>query len=296
MSDVEKLFDIFCEDNQRKRELEKKCRLRMTQDDFLFYEDQKGLRKARCLCLEEPLISSDLRFRKKVDSKGGDKLPGPSQGGSGDASGAGDPIVLDDQSLFSDTEYSCSQSSESSSVSFSGASQPSLQNRMNFPNLARITERYQISNRAAAALANVVLIDVGLITESQKTYVIDKSKLQQEQICQDQAIFFKQLNGVYLDGRKDATLTTACLETSKIYQSTCLEEHIVIIGEPGEYYLSHFSTEDGKGSSIAGGIHSVIKNTDLEENLVKGTNGAAMMTGINKGCIRKLEEALQRPL
>ena len=96
MSDVEKLFDIFGEDNQRRRELEKKYRLQMTQDDFLFYENKKGPRKARCLRLEEPLTSSDLQFRKRIDNKGGDQLPGPSQGGSGDASGAGDPIVLDD--------------------------------------------------------------------------------------------------------------------------------------------------------------------------------------------------------
>ena len=102
---------------------------------------------------------------------------------------------------------------------------------------------------------------------------------------------------VYVDGRKDATLTTACLETGKICQSTCLEEHIVMVGQPGEYYRSHFYTEDGKGSSIADGIYRVIKSSDLEENLtVIGTDGAATMTGINKGCIRKLEEALQRSL
>ena len=70
-----------------------------------------------------------------------------------------------------------------------------------------------------------------------------------------------------------------------------------MVGKPGEYYLSHFSTKDGKGSSIADGTYSVIKGTDLEENLtVIGTDGAASMTGINKGCIRKLEEAFQRPL
>ena len=119
MSDVEKLFEIFCEDNQRRRELEKKYRPRMTQDDFLFYKDQKGPRKAICLRLEEPLTSSDLQFRRRIDRKDGDQLPDPSQGGSGDASGAGDPMVLDDQSLFSDTEYGCSQSSKSSFVDFS---------------------------------------------------------------------------------------------------------------------------------------------------------------------------------
>ena len=67
-----------------------------------------------------------------------------------------------------DSEDSCSHSSDSSSGRFSGASQPSLQNGINFPNLAQVKERYQISNRAAAALADAVLTDVGLITESQK--------------------------------------------------------------------------------------------------------------------------------
>ena len=38
-------------------------------------------------------------------------------------------------------------------------------------------------------------------------------------------------------------------------------------GEPGEYYFSHFSTEDGKESFIADGIYSIMKPTDLEENL-----------------------------
>ena len=47
-----------------------------------------------------------------------------------------------------------------------------------------------------------MLINVGLITESQKTYVIDKCKLRRErqkfceQISQDRAVFYEQVNGV----------------------------------------------------------------------------------------------------
>ena len=83
---------------------------------------------------------------------------------------------------------------------------------MNFSNLVQITEGYQV----AAALANAVLIDVGLIAESQKTYVIHKSKLRRErqkyreQIFQVQAISYEQVNGVYVDGYKDVTLSTTC--------------------------------------------------------------------------------------
>jgi len=35
--------------------------------------------------------------------------------------------------------------------------------------------------------------------------------------------------------------------------------------QPGEYYLSHFSTEDRKWSSITDGIYNVIKRTNLRE-------------------------------
>ena len=64
-------------------------------------------------------------------------------------------------------------------------------------------------------------------------------------------------------------------------------------GKPDENYLRQFSTEDRKGSFIDDGIYSAFKDTDLEENLaVIGTDGGATMTGIIKGCIRKLEEAL----
>ena len=49
---------------------------------------------------------------------------------------------------------------------------PSIQNRKKWPNLARICERYQLSDRAAAAVANSVLVDVGLVTEDDKTSLI----------------------------------------------------------------------------------------------------------------------------
>jgi len=54
------------------------------------------------------------------------------------------------------------------------------QNRMEWPNLAMMAERYQLSDKASAAVANSALKDVGLITDLDKTYVIDKNKLRRE--------------------------------------------------------------------------------------------------------------------
>ena len=52
---------------------------------------------------------------------------------------------------------------------------PSTQNGKKWPNLARICERYQLSDRAAAAVANSVLVDVGLVTEDDKTRIIKRA-------------------------------------------------------------------------------------------------------------------------
>ena len=52
---------------------------------------------------------------------------------------------------------------------------------------------------------------------------------------------------MYVDCREDATLTTTYLEKGKACSSTYLEEQIVMVGEPGKYNLSHFSSTDAWG-------------------------------------------------
>jgi len=58
--------------------------------------------------------------------------------------------------------------------------EPNEQNRMEWPNLAMMSERYQLSDRANAAVANTALKGAGLITDLDKTYVIDKNKWRTE--------------------------------------------------------------------------------------------------------------------
>ena len=66
---------------------------------------------------------------------------------------------------------------------------------MEWPNLAMMSERYQLSDRASAAVAYAALKDAGLITDLDKTYVIDKNKLRKERekyrniISEEEAIF-----------------------------------------------------------------------------------------------------------
>ena len=68
------------------------------------------------------------------------------------------------------------QSQSSATSEFIPESMPQEnQNRKDWPNLARMCKRFQISDRAAAAIASSVVQDLGLITDDDKTYVIDRS-------------------------------------------------------------------------------------------------------------------------
>ena len=71
-------------------------------------------------------------------------------------------------------------------------------------------KRYQLSDEAAAAIANSVLVDVGKITEDDKTCVIDRSKLKRERETRRQEAQkeeqqnFRFVNAICFDDRKDA--------------------------------------------------------------------------------------------
>ena len=102
------------------------------------------------------------------------------------------------------------------------------------------------------------------------------------------------MDEIYINGRKDATLTLKQDELSGRYlQSTELIEHYVIVGQREEFYLTHLSPSNGKGQTIAEEVYNAIEDTELCDVLaVIGTDGTASMTGF----IRCLEDKLASPL
>ena len=83
----------------------------------------------------------------------------------------------------------------------------------------------------------------------------------------------------------------------KMYMQTDLEEHYVIVGEPGRFYLSHVTPEARTGLYIAQSIYKAVKDTELESNLsIIDSGETATITGPTQGCIVSLEALLQRPL
>ena len=107
---------------------------------------------------------------------------------------------------------------------------------------------------------------------------------------------FSLVDGLYLDGRKDTTQVLLQGPNGKLYQSVQLEKHYTLVGEPGTYYLTHLSPENGIGRTIAE-VFMSIKETELGEKIkIFGSDGAASMTGKFNGFIRNLEKLLNKPL
>lgn len=292
MEDVTQLFDVYCADAEQRQQMEKEYRLRMTEDDFAFYNDQKGHRIGRCLDAVIPLTSSDNLFIRRTSSQANAST---SSAFNEQASGSG--YVSDAGSSGSTSMSHLSQSSVGSDFVPDASFQAGQQNRFKWTNLARMCERYQLSDRAAAAIANSVLQDVGMITTKDNSYVIDRSKLRRErekcrkEIREKEQENFKFVDAVYFDGRKDATQVVLQGPNSKLYRAVQLEEHYTVVGEPGEYYLSHLSPSNGQGRTIAQEVYNLYQGTELEDKLsIIGTDGTASMTGKFNGCIRALED------
>ncbi|GBN18307.1 hypothetical protein AVEN_184022-1 [Araneus ventricosus] len=49
------------------------------------------------------------------------------------------------------------------------------QNRLDFPTLARVCDRYGISDRAAASFASIVLQDIVIVNEGKTSHVVDRN-------------------------------------------------------------------------------------------------------------------------
>ena len=267
MSTIDELFDVFCSDDKQRRILEKEHGLKMTDEDFAFYKDQASRRVEKCVDAVVPLTSSDRQFLRR--SRLLQSHPEPPTCSSATSTYES---ALGYLSESSSTNTDQSQSSATSE--FIPESMPyENQNRKDWPNLARMCERFQISDRAAAAIANSVMQDLGLITDDDKTYVIDRSKLRRErERCR--AVFrekehenFKLVNAIYFDGRKDATQVTMQGPNDGFYRSVQLEDHYTMVGQPGEYNLSHFSTEDGKGKTNAQKIFNTIATPNYMTSL-----------------------------
>ena len=95
--------------------------------------------------------------------------------------------------------------------------------------LSRECDRYEVSNTVVAAIATAVLVDYGLVTDDDKSLVVDRSKLWRERErfrtnLLERTVEKCKLTALYFDGRKDATI---CLP-SVSHKCQIIEEHVFV--------------------------------------------------------------------
>ena len=144
----------------------------MDKNDYAFYQDQKGPRQGKCTNAVEKLAESDLNLIKKVTSKEKD-VPSTS---SINFDSTSDMAMTE---IGSDTSES-EESSSASSINVLFSNQQIEQNRSSLEEVAVTCERFGISDRAGAAIATATLKAFGIAIDTNKTNVIDCSKLRKE--------------------------------------------------------------------------------------------------------------------
>ena len=141
---------------------------------ILFMKTKKANASKSCLDFVEPPNSSDIVFSQRhIQHSGKETLAENSNSFFTSTSSFQhySPFSSETESVQSDTtnEYENSTRSEES-----------LQNRKLWPNLACMCERYQVSDGAGSAIANSAIQDTGVMTPSDKSFVLVKNKLRRQ--------------------------------------------------------------------------------------------------------------------
>ena len=169
-----------------------------------------------------------------------------------------------------------------------------------------VCERYEVSDKAGAAVASATLTAFGIVTEEDKRYVVNRSKLRRENTVKKSEYrteirikkqeLFESVDSIFVEGRKDASMTMVEVN-GNYHRQTVIEEHYVNVGEPNGFYLSHVMPEDETGYKIATSVYSAIKDTALVQKFkIVGSERIAVMTGKSKGFIASLKTLIGRPL
>lgn len=140
-----------------------------------------------------------------------------------------------------------------------------------------------------------MLADAGLITEDDKSLIIDKSKVRRERKLQRTESIKNEnvgsISALFFDGKIDKTL-----ESKDQKNKLIKEDHIVLVKEPSSSYIGHITPSSGSSEDILKSILAYFTKGELNNLLAVGSDGTNVNTGVNGGIIRLLEEHFQQPL
>lgn len=185
------------------------------------------------------------------------------------------------------------------------SSRCSSRNSLELPASCRVAERFNIPSGAASALVTATLEDVGRITPEDMSLVVDRHKFTRQRKKFRGRVIEEDLEkiranppaGLCFDGRRDETKVRDMVGT-KVCIRSITEEHVVLVGQPGDVYLGHVSPEDG--SAVALGDAAIEYLTEVRVSTAAlqcvGCDGCGVNIGWKGGAIHEIEVAVGRPL
>lgn len=182
---------------------------------------------------------------------------------------------------------------------------PKRRNMQPIPKTGEACDRWGVGSEAAADIINTYLMELGTLTpENMATMTVDKSKLnrwrksgrEKLQKKENEEMESKPVSSLYFDGKKDATLTRV-KKGEKFYNKTVIEDHYVILEEPGSAYLGHEVPDSGHGISLGLTMFRFAKAKGWAPTMkVAGVDGCNVNVGNKEGALVYLEKLLGRPL
>lgn len=170
-----------------------------------------------------------------------------------------------------------------------------FQNRLQYPELCKVLDRTNTSNRDACLIVNALLKDLGILSHSN---ALDPSKLKrQRKFWREYSVkeYKATIEGVVclgFDARNDETVVV----TNKVKRKI-KEEHYVLVSFPTGIYIDHVVPGSKKSADVSKEILSVIKDCNSSSTIrAVVCDGTVLNTGKHNGVIRNLEVSLQRPL
>ena len=158
------------------------------------------------------------------------------------------------------------------------------------------SDRFDVSNRAAAAIITAALINFGVVSAENRTRIIDSNKVWRarqklrKNVRKDEVFLQNDVSAIFFDGRKDLTLFKEKVD-DRWCSKTRKEDYYVLVGEPEMVYLDHIILESGTGAEIADGLYKYVKNEISCDDKLRaiGADSTAVNTGNKNGAIRLLE-------
>ena len=184
------------------------------------------------------------------------------------------------------------------------------QNRLDLSNFIAEVDRYQISDRAAAALSTGLLRDLGIVTDKDLSNVVDKFKIRRARVKRQKERKRKRkdetsgkVTCLGFDGKKDkktkTLIDTEVAGKTVTKQGFAAEEHIVFVNEPEGRYLDHIVVEPGKGTGrdVGQAVSDLVREYDSADTIqAVCADGTAVNTGYKSGAIAEAERNLGKPL